>query len=114
MHACHSSSSSTPSDRLASRPPAVLSPDRACVQNVPVVQLHSHSCRCVQIIPWYSYTVDGAYHLLVLSISTLVGLYCYTVCVFVDPGRVPRGWQPELEAQEGPSLQEVKRGGGHR
>jgi hypothetical protein len=34
--------------------------------------------------------------------------------VFVDPGRVPKGWQPEVEQQQEGQLLEVKRGGGHR
>jgi hypothetical protein len=41
----------------------------------------------LQILPWYSFTVPGMLHLLVLTASTGLALRCYFLCMFTDPGR---------------------------
>lgn len=42
---------------------------------------------CKQILPWYSFTVPGMLHLMLLSASTSLALRCYFLCMFTDPGR---------------------------
>ncbi|WIA37645.1 hypothetical protein OEZ86_014546 [Tetradesmus obliquus] len=62
------------------------------------------------ILPWYSFTVPGMLHLMLLSASTSLALRCYFLCMFTDPGRVPPGWQPDAEQQA--AVQEVKKSDG--
>lgn len=64
------------------------------------------------IIPWLSYSVPGATNLLILTTTTGLGLLCYVLCVFVDPGSPPTGYEPDAE-QIAVAMQ-VKRGGGKR
>lgn len=71
------------------------------------VYLYTICVTCV-IIPWLSITVPGMSHLGVLTLTTLLALWCFGCCVFFDPGRVPQGWQPDHEVN-GSRLQEVKK-----
>eukprot|EP00879_Flechtneria_rotunda_P025174 GHRR01026736.1.p1 GENE.GHRR01026736.1~~GHRR01026736.1.p1 ORF type:complete len:265 (+),score=55.67 GHRR01026736.1:284-1078(+) len=62
---------------------------------------------CV-ILPWLSYSVPGTLHLMLLTATTGLALFCYFKCMVVNPGRVPPGWQPDTEPQAAP-VQEVKK-----
>ncbi len=44
----------------------------------------------VQIIPWLSYSVPGVLNMGFLTIDTGIALYCFLLCVVVDPGRCIR------------------------
>ncbi|EIE19032.1 zf-DHHC-domain-containing protein [Coccomyxa subellipsoidea C-169] len=52
---------------------------------------------CV-ILPWLSYSVPGVLNLGFLSVDTGIALYCFLLCVVVDPGRVPPDYAPDPEA----------------
>lgn len=43
-----------------------------------------------QVLPWYSYSVPGVLHLSMLTVSTGMALYCYFLCIAMDPGRYCR------------------------
>lgn len=40
-----------------------------------------------QIVPWLSYSVPGVLNLGFLTIDTGIALYCFLLCVSMDPGR---------------------------
>ncbi|KIZ07589.1 hypothetical protein MNEG_0358 [Monoraphidium neglectum] len=64
-------------------------------------------CVTCAILPWLSVSVPGMSNLAVLTVTTVLALWCFVACIFFDPGRVPAGWQPD--AEDGPKLQEVKK-----
>lgn len=65
-------------------------------------------------MPHYGYSVTGVAHGTALTAATGLGLWCYLVCVFVDPGAVPLGWTPDPEASGGAAVVQVKRSGAPR
>lgn len=67
--------------------------------------LYYISIFCIAI-PWLSYSVPGLTNILILTWTTAVSLYSYLFCVFVDPGKVPDGWQPDIDAS---AVMEVKK-----
>ncbi len=90
-----------------------LSLQRQCSAWLPTpTPAHPRPCPSPQILPRYSYSVHGASHLLALSLTTALGVLCYLLCVFVDPGAPPLGWAPDAEARG--AVQEVKRSGAQR
>ncbi len=41
----------------------------------------------MQILPWLSYSVPGVLNLASFSLETGTALWCFLLCVIVDPGR---------------------------
>ncbi|BDA49409.1 Palmitoyltransferase PFA4 [Coccomyxa sp. Obi] len=63
---------------------------------------------CV-IVPWLSYSVPGVLNLGFLTIDTGIALYCFLLCVVLDPGSVPVDYSPDPEAN---TVLQVKRKSG--
>lgn len=73
----------------------------------------------MQIIPHFGYSTSGVAHVIFLTATTVLGLSTYLACVFIDPGRVPRDYSPDLEHNDtSTSIQQavvqVKRSGEQR
>lgn len=39
-----------------------------------------------QIVPWFSFSVPGAMHLMVLTVTAAAAFGCYVAAVVTDPG----------------------------
>ena len=44
-------------------------------------------CDALQILPWLSYSVPGVLNLGGFTLETGAALWCFLLCVIVDPGR---------------------------
>ncbi|KAG2445217.1 hypothetical protein HYH02_008685 [Chlamydomonas schloesseri] len=67
--------------------------------------LYYVSVFCV-IVPWLSYSVPGITNMGLLTLTTVLALYCFLFCVLLDAGRPPADYVPD---QERSSVLEVKR-----
>jgi palmitoyltransferase ZDHHC3/7/25 len=62
-----------------------------------VLPLNTPKIYSMQIIPHYGYSTSGVAHFIFLTTATVLGLSTYLACVFINPGRVPRDYTPDLE-----------------
>ena len=53
-----------------------------------------HRCCIAQIVPWFNFSVPGAMHLMVLTLTAASAFGCYLAAVITDPGACAPKYTP--------------------
>ncbi|TFY61142.1 hypothetical protein EVJ58_g4697 [Rhodofomes roseus] len=72
----------------------------------------AYSSQIFVVWPWYGCVLSIELLTLLVPFNALVGmlLWNYYLCVVTDPGRVPPGWQPDVQDNDGYEVKKLTRG----
>ncbi|PCH34240.1 palmitoyltransferase PFA4 [Wolfiporia cocos MD-104 SS10] len=72
----------------------------------------AYSAQIFIIWPWYGREVSVELLTLLVPFNVFVGmlLWNYYLCAMTDPGRVPSGWQPDIQDSDGYEVKKITRG----